>query len=712
MPHPLDNLFNPQSIAVIGASDKPQSVGMKVLNNLRQGQFKGKLYAVNPKHKRLFDEPCFPTVSDINKAIDLAVITTPATTVLNILQDCGKAGVKSAIVISAGFSEIGAEGKELEQAIASVAKQYHIRMIGPNCLGVMRPHLNMNATFDNNSALSGGIALVSQSGALCAGILDWAIDKRIGFSALISLGNSVDVDFGDVMTFLASDPFTKSILLYIEGVHHARSFMDGLRTAAQQKPVIAIKAGRHNLGSRAALSHTGALIGNDDVFAAALRRAGVVRVYTIEELFTATEMLASNYRVKNNRLAIITNGGGAGVMAADRAAEVEVTLPTLSEKTLQQLNDVLPSNWSKQNPVDIIGDATPERYDAAIQICLQDENIDALLALLVPVAMSNPLKVAEQIIADAKNSKKPIFASWMGKKHVQSARELFSKHNLPNFSTPEKAVTAFSYLARYTENQEFLAQTPAFSHEQHPDEHCKKARAIMEAASKQNRTVLSADESKTILKLFSIPVNESVNASDADQAVSSANKLGYPVVMKINSPDITHKSDANGVILNVKDDEAVRQAFKQLIQNAKNYKSDATILGVAVERMIKTPHDRELMIGVINDPVFGPVISFGAGGVLVEIMQDRALQLPPLNRFLAEKLIHQTRVAKMLDKFRNMPAVNKEKLIETLLHISDLVCELPYIQEMDINPLIINEREVIAVDARIIIKKGSDPFEK
>lgn len=704
MPHTLNNFFEPTSIAVIGASDKPNSVGMKVFKNLLQEHYVGKLYAVNPKHKQVQGYRCFASVKDITDAIDLAIITTPALTVLDIIKDCSEKNIRAVVIISSGFSEMGSEGKQLERTILDIAHQHQMRIIGPNCLGIMRPSLNMNASFDNNFALSDGIALVSQSGAISAAILDWSINKKIGFSALISLGNCADVDFGDVLNFLSTDAKTKSILLYIEGIKNSKKFMDGLRVAASKKPVVVIKGGINQQGSRAALSHTGAIIGDDDVFDAVLKRAGVVRVTTIAELFSAAEILSSQYDgVKGNRLIVITNGGGAGVMAADHAAQMHVYLPNLCEKTLSALNQVLPKQWSHQNPIDIIGDATPERYHAALEIVTK-EDVDAILTILVPVSMSNPHQVAEQIISDARKSNKLILACWMGEKQVKSAWKLFSENKIPCFNTPEKAIAAFSYLANYFQNQQLLKQnSQPLLLEPKPD--TEKVRSIFELALSKNLTTLTSIESKQILKAFFIPVAEPREASTQQEAVVIAEAIGFPVVMKINSPDITHKQEAKGVALNIQNTQAVRETFDQLIDNAKRLFPHANVLGVTLEPMLKTPNDREIMIGVIHDKVFGPVISFGTGGTFVEIIKDRALELPPLNRFLALNLINKTRIAKALGKFRNMPAVNLENIINILLRVSELVCEFPEIQELDINPIICNEHNVIAVDARIIIEK-------
>lgn len=704
----INHFFEPHSIAVIGASDRAHSVGRKVFNNLLTGGFAGKLYAVNPKHSFVQKQPCYSSVNDIHAAIDLAIITTPNHTVQKILEECGKKHIHAAVIISSGFSEMGQEGKALESAILKTANQFHIRLIGPNCLGIMRPHLKMNATFDNNTALPDSLALVSQSGAICAAILDWAVNKKIGFSSIISLGNITDVDFGDVLDYLARDEKTKSILLYIEGIKNAPAFMQGLRTAARTKPVIAIKGGTNQQGSRAALSHTGAIIGDDDVFDAALKRAGVVRVMTIDELFSAAEILSSNhFAVKGNRLMIITNGGGAGVMAADHAAKLNISLPDLSHDTIEKLNQVLPEQWSHRNPLDIIGDATPKRYHTVLDIC-SDESIDGILTILVPIAMSNPLEVAKQIIADSKLSNKLILACWMGEKQVKSSWKLFEKHKIPFFDTPEKAISAFSYLANYYDNQQLLQQMPK-PHSLSPKPDVKSAHAIIESVFNDQRTLLTSIESKKLLKSFLISVSETKEATTHDEAIAIAKNMGFPLVMKINSPDITHKQEAHGVALNITNEHTVKETFDQLIKDAKRAYPDAIILGVTLEPMIKSTNDRELMIGIINDKVFGPVISFGAGGTYVEIIKDRALALPPLNTFIAKHLIARTKIAGALGEFRHMPAIDMDALINMLLRVSDLIDHLPDIEQMDMNPVIANDKEVIAVDARIVMKKNKGP---
>lgn len=700
--HYLSKLFAPQSIAVIGASVRPNAIGTKVFSNIIECGYQGKLYAVNPKYTEVKDRPCVKSILEINAVIDLVIIVTPAHTVTDILIECGKKQVPIAVIIAAGFAEIGTEGEKLQDDIASIAKQFHINVLGPNCLGFIRPSQQLNATFSNNTALPGNIALVSQSGAFCASILDWALPQKIGFSGLVSIGNAMDIDFADLLDFFAYDTATQSILLYIEGIKNARRFMSSLRLATRVKPVIVLKAGRFASGSAAAISHTGALIGADDVFDAALHRAGAVRVFTIAQLFAAAEILSRNYQIAGNRLAIVTNGGGLGVMAADRASELNVALPALSTTSLQTLNQLLPNYWSKRNPLDILGNADAERYAKVIDACIAEPDIDGVLAMLTPVVNADPTATAEKIIAVASASTKPVLACWLGGEQVARARELFSQHRVPDFSVPEAAIEAFHYLAAYHHGQELLAQVPPpITYYHQPDIHA--AHYIIEQALSQQRNVLTTMEAKAVLSAFGIPVSQPITAIDADTAVAAAEKLGYPVVMKINSPDITHKQDVGGVQLNLANATAVKSAFVTMLANVQLLQPQAHILGVTVERMFKQANDRELMIGVMHDRVFGPVISFGAGGTIVEIMQDRALALPPLNSFIAKQLIQQTRIAKLLGPFRNMPAVNVDAIVQTLLSVSEMVCELPHIQEMDINPLIANDQQVIAVDARIVV---------
>jgi acetyltransferase len=674
-----------------------------VFRNLLAGGFSGGLYAINPKRETVQGKPCYPDIESLRQPVDLAVIATPAPTVPDIIRRCGEAGVRVALVLSAGFGEAGDAGAALEKEVLDHARRYDMRIVGPNCLGILRPQSGLNASFSNNNALPGRMAFVSQSGALCTAVLDWAQGSDIGFSAIVSLGDAADVDFGDVLSYLAMDPHTSSILLYVEGIRNARGFFSGLRIAARLKPVVVVKAGRQAAGSRAAVSHTGALVGSDDVFHAALRRAGVVRAYTIKQLFAAAEILASRrYRVHGNRLAIVTNGGGPGVMAADRAAEMDVDLPELDPPTLQALNAALPAHWSQGNPVDILGDAGPERYRQAVSLCLADPAVDGVLVMLTPQPMTRPLAAAEATIAAAEASDKPVLACWMGKGQVEQARALFGQHQLAHFDTPEASVEAFAFLASYRSNQELLMQVPGpLGRRSEPD--VEGARLIIEGVLADGRSQLSELESKAILRAFGVPVVETIEASSASQALVVAESLGFPLVMKINSPDITHKSDVGGVRLNIQTAGAVRSTFNELVEAVRAKRPDAKLAGVTLEPMIKRANGRETMIGVVRDPVFGPAISFGAGGTAVEVMHDRFVSLPPLNRFIAAQMIERTRISRLLGAFRNLPPVNREALENVLLRVSELVCELPHVTELDINPLIVDEHGAIAVDARLVV---------
>lgn len=701
--HFLHALFAPKSIAVFGASDRTDSVGGVVFANLRSAGFAGPVVPINPKHETVQGVPAFPALDKVGQPIELAVVCTPAATVPDIIDHCGRLGVKGAIILTAGFSETGEAGKALEQRLLETAARHGVRFIGPNCLGAMRPALGFNATFNRGMAKPGKLALVSQSGALCTAILDWAQVNDVGFSSVISMGASADVDFGDILDFLLHDPETESILLYIEGIRHARSFMSALRAAARVKPVIAVKVGRHAAGIRAAQSHTGALVGADDVFDAALRRAGVVRVQSVMQLFALAKALSSaSHRTCNDRLAIVTNAGGPGVIATDRAADLGLTLASLSDTTMARLDAVLPPTWSHGNPVDVIGDATPERYAHAITSCLADPAVDGVLVILTPQAMTAPTAVAEQVIHLAKTHGKPLLACWMGEAQVAEARRLFTQAGIPHYRSPELAVETFSFIADYYRNRQLLLQTPGpLSHHAQPD--VEGARLLIEGVLAEHRTLLSEVESKALLAAFRIPVAPTMVARSPNDALLIAQQLGFPVAMKIHSPDITHKSDSGGVRLNLANAHAVRSAYHDIIAQVKKNLPEARIDGVCIEPMVIKPNGRELMVGIIGDPVFGPVITFGAGGTAVEVLADRAVSLPPLNTHLVRNLIAGTRVSRMLGAFRNMPAIDMQALETLLLRVSEMVCELPWIREMDINPLIVDENDALAVDARIII---------
>lgn len=708
--HYLDSLFAPHAVAVFGASERAGSVGACVFDGLLHGGFTGNIYPINPKHDTVQGKTCFAHIGDIKDKIDLAVIATPAATVPEIIHQCGEHGARAAVVLSAGISE--GNGGTLEKAMLDAAAHYRLRILGPNCLGIIRPTIGLNATFSRSTAKEGTLALVSQSGALCTAILDWAEPRGIGFSAVVSLGAAADVDFGDILDYLALDARTESILLYVEGIKDARRFMSGLRVAARLKPVVVVKVGRHAEGSRAAASHTGALVGSDDVFDAALQRAGVVRAQTIDQLFSAAQLLATRQRVKGNRLAIITNGGGPGVMATDRAIDLGMELANLDGNTLAELDKALPPTWSHGNPIDVLGDAPAERYQNAVRACLDDGNVDAALVMLSPQAMTDPLAAAQAVIDARGKRTKPVLACWLGGNQVIEARTLLTRAGIPTFFSPEAAVEAFAYLANYQRNQQLLMQVPApLAERSQPD--VQGARLIIQAALSEHRANLTMTEAKAVLHAFNIPVLTASEARSTSEALVTAENIGFPVAMKISSPDILHKSDVDGVRLNIANAAAVRSVYKELVDHVREKHPNARINGVTIEPMYRGANGRELLLGVIRDPVFGPVISFGAGGTAAEILHDRSVALPPLNTFIARRMIEQTRVAKLLGAFRDMPAAHLDGVVRVLRQLSEMVCELPEIRELDINPLIADETGVFAADARIVVdfvKPSSNPY--
>ena len=701
--HYLTPLFSPRSIAVFGASDRIDSVGQIVFHNMLESKFKGALYPVNSRVSEVQGHPAYASIAEIEDEIELVVIATPPQTVPDIIEECGKHGVKAAVIITAGFAEAGAEGQELERRLLDNAKHYRIRLVGPNCLGVMRPVIGLNATFNKGGANAGKLALVSQSGALCTAILDWAKMNDVGFSSVVSMGSSADVDFGEILDYLVSDNETQNILLYIEGIRESRRFMSSLRAAARVKPVILIKVGRHEAGSKAAMSHTASLVGSDNAFDAAVRRAGVVRVQTVTQLFSAAKALSCGFHPSGNRLAIVTNGGGPGVMATDRASDLGLVMASLSDVTMERLNQALPSNWSHGNPVDIIGDAQADRYRHAVAACLEDPNVDGVLTILTPQAMTKPLEAAQAVIELANQYSKPLLTCWMGEAQVAESRKLFAHAKKPNFRTPEPAVEVFSYLSDYYQNQKLLMQMPEpLSHQLPPD--VEGARMVIEGALQDKRKVLSEMESKALLSAFHIPVAQTMVARSPNEALLIAQQLGFPVAMKVNSRDISHKSDAGGVLLNLGNAQAVRAAYHEIIESVRRNRPGSCIDGVSIQPMIVKPNGRELMVGVSHDPVFGPVITFGAGGTTVEVMGDAQISLPPLNAYLARDLISRTRVSKLLGAFRHMPPADINALESVLLRVSEMVCELPMLMEMDINPLIVDEHGLLAADARVVVE--------
>lgn len=702
MQHFLHAFFAPKSIVLFGASERVSSIGETVYKNLIGETFAGPIYLVNPKHSEVFGERCFKNIFEIDHPVDLAVIAAPATHVNQIMEDCGKCGVKAAIILTAGFGETGSIGKKLEQKVQHTARRFGIRFIGPNCLGVIRPKSGLNATFNKGSANDGSLALISQSGALCTSILDWAKSRKLGFSAVVSIGGTADVHFGELLDYLIYDANTKSILLYIEGINHARSFISALKAASRVKPILVMKVGRHNTGTQAAKTHTGAISGQDDVFNAVLRQAGAVRGFKVNDLFVAATVLSKDKRLKGDNLVIVSNGGGPGAIAADRASDLDLQLSALSEQTKSALTEFLPTNWSQANPVDIIGDAPPERYEKALAVCLNDKTIDGIIIILTPQAMTEPLNVAKIIVNAAQDSKKVLIACFMGGEHVSSARALLEENNIPMFQTPEAAIEAFSYLRNFALNQKLLLQAPEpLQNKNHT--HSEGPKIIIENALSQGRTMLTELESMAILNAYGISTPQAAIARDANEAVIEAESIGYPVVMKIYSNDISHKSDIGGVRLGLINATAVKSAYQDMIKEVSNQLPEAKLIGVTVESMYTKKMGRELMVGLVTDQAFGPVVSFGAGGTAVEIMRDREVAIPPLNKTLVAELISRTKVSKMLGPFREMPACNLAAIEQVLLSVSQMACELPWIKELDINPLMVDDQNAIALDARIVI---------
>ncbi len=702
----LDKIFDPKSVAIIGASDVEGSVGFAIVKNLTQFGYAGKVYLVNIRKPEILGVRTYPTIMEVPEVVDLAMIATPAKTVPDVMEECGRAGVKGVIIVSAGFKETGPEGKALERKILDEARKYGIRVIGPNCIGIMRPRLNLNATFVNKVAKPGKIAFLSQSGALGSAILDWAISQNIGFSNFVSVGSMIDVDFGDLIDYFGSDPHTKSILMYVEGITEARKFMSAARHFARTKPIIVIKSGKYSESAKAAASHTGSLSGEDAIYNAAFKRAGIVRVDEIADLFNAAEVLGTQPLPKGPNLAIITNAGGPGVMATDALISGGGNLAKLSDETLNKLNSVLPPFWSHGNPIDVLGDAQPERYKAAIQACLNDENVDGIVIIFTQQGVVEGKSVAKgivEMIREKAYNDKTIVTSFIGNGAAHEANAIFNANNIPTYSTPEQAVKTYLTMYQYQRNIELIYETP----EELPVGSAPPKRPIsvvFRAAALENREVLTEDEAKRVLKYYNFPVVETAVANNVDEAVAYARRMGYPVVLKILSPQIVHKSDAGGVILDVHSEKEVRQGFETLIQRATAYNPEAQIIGVTVQPMIERK-GHEVIIGGKTDAVFGPTILFGMGGVGVELFKDYSIGLPPLNTTLIRRMMEETKIYQLLKGYRQAPAVNLIVLEETLLLFSQLLVDFPQIKEIDINPLLINEKDACILDARIVIDK-------
>ena len=691
--HYLTPLFAPSSIIVfagpLDAPASPSSQAQALVSALKAQTFAGSL--------RFLDIHSSGTLADLAQArADLAIIALPPAEVAAALEIAGRVACRAALIISSGI------GAEQASALHKIARREGIYLLGPNGLGMQRPHLHLNASAAGPLAQRGSLALVSQSGALTASMLDWAANNAVGFSSVVSLGAHTAVDMAHVLDFLANDVQTQSIVLYLEGISNARRFMSALRMAANAKPVVVLKAGRRPAGNEAAQTHSGAIVGSDDVFDAALRRAGAVRVRSFVELFSAAKCLASRYRPVGKRLAIVTNGGGPGVLAADWINELQLALGKLSSESMAKLKPLLPEQASLTDLIDVSEDAQAEHYRAAIHAASQDRGVDGVLAIYSPKAGHDAAAVAQALAEEKKAMGKPLLSCWMGDHTVLAARGILKAAEIPSFRTPEAAVGAFGNIASFYQNQLLLQQTPPpLSTLAKPD--IEGARLVIESVLAERRKVLTEMESKTLLSAFHIPVTQTILARNANEAMMIATQLGFPAVLKIDSPDISHKSDVGGVALNVMNATGVRDTYNDMVQRVKNLRPDAQINGVTVQRMVRSRTGREIYIGLVTDDPFGPVIAFGAGGTMIELINDRAMELPPLNQFLARRLIERPRVAETLGEWRGNPAANVDVLEQILLRISEMVCELPQLREMDINPIIVDEHGAVAVDARIVI---------
>ena len=700
----LDSLFHPRSVAVFGASDRPASVGATVWRNLKAGGFGGAFYAVNPGREQVDGDRAWPSAAALPETPELAVICTPPQTVAGLVAELGERGTRAAIVLTAG------QTAAQKQAMLDAARRHLLRILGPNCLGLLAPHVGLNASFAHRAAAPGPLAFVSQSGALVTAMLDWAAGRGIGFSQFVSLGEHADVDFGDLLDWLANDPATRAILLYVESIEAPRKFMSAARAAARNKPVIVVKAGRTSAGQQAAASHTGALAGSDIVFDAAIRRAGMLRVSTLQGLFDAAETLA-HFRgaatgdeardTRLDRLTLVTNGGGAGVMAADEAASRGVELAALSAATREALDAGLPPNWSQANPVDIIGDAPVARYEHTFRTLLADPEAGTLLFMHAPTAIVPSAEIAAALLPLAQAAPQRLLACWLGDAAVAQARQAFQAAGVPCYDTPEAAVEAFAMLLEYRRNQAQLLQAPPVGSAPVPPD-LARVRAAIAPALAEGREWLTEPEAKAVLEAIAVPVaGTRIVGADADEAVAAAQAVGWPVALKILSPQITHKSDVGGVALDLADEAALRSAVAAMLARVRAARPDADLSGFTVQRMVRRPRALELIVGASLDPLFGPVILFGAGGTAVEVVADRAVALPPLNEPLARALVDRTRIARLLAGWRDVPAADRDALHGVLMAVSQLLAEVPEITELDINPLLADAEGVIALDARV-----------
>jgi len=706
--HPLDVFFSPKNVAVIGATEAAGSVGRTTLWNLISSPFGGTVFPVNPKRPSVLGIKAYPTVAEVPAKVDLAVVVTAAPSVPGIIRECVQAGVKAAVVISAGFQELGPDGRRLQEQVREQAQAGGMRIIGPNCLGIMSPVTGINASFAASMARPGNVAFISQSGALCTAVLDWSMEANVGFSRFVSIGAMVDVGWGDLIDYLGGDHHTRSILIYMESIGDPRSFLSAAREVALRKPVILIKAGRTAAGGKAAASHTGAMTGSDDVLDAAFRRCGVLRVTNISELFYMAEVLSKQPRPRGPRLTILTNAGGPAVLATDALLAAGGQLTDLSPETMSALNALLPPHWSRNNPVDILGDAGPDRYAKALEIAATDPNSDGLLVILTPQAMTDATKTAELLKPYSRLREKPVLASWMGGPEVASGVRILNNSGIPSFSYPDTAARMFCYMHRYAENLRQLYETPRLAQDEDRQIDRGAASAILDRVRKTGRTLLTEAESKDLLRTYGIPVTDCRVAATEEDALAAAASIGYPVVLKLHSETITHKTDVGGVKLRLETPDAVRRAFGEIRDAVAARANPSDFLGVTVQPMVRIS-GFELILGSSQDAQFGPVLLFGLGGQMVEVFRDRALGLPPLTSSLARRMMEQTRIYTALEGVRGQRAVDLAALEEMLVRFSHLVAEQPSIAEIDINPLLASPEGLLALDARVVLAEGPPP---
>jgi acetyltransferase len=718
--HPLRSIFSPQNVAVIGATEKAGSVGRTILQNLISSPFGGTVFPVNPKRSSLLGIKAYPTIKDVPDPVELAVIVTPAPSIPSLIGECIQAGVKGAIIISAGFKEIGPEGAKLEEQILEQTQKSGIRIVGPNCLGVMNPISGLNATFAAGMAHKGSVAFISQSGALCTAVLDWSFKATVGFSSFVSIGSMLDVDWGDLIYYLGDDPYTESIVIYMESIGDARSFLSAAREIALSKPIIVIKPGRTEGAARAAASHTGSLTGSDEVLEAAFRRAGVLRVDSIRDIFSMADVLGKQPRPKGPRLTILTNAGGPGVLATDKLLTTGGELAEISPLTMNKLDEFLPTSWSHNNPIDIIGDASPERYARSLEVAADDPKSDGLLVILTPQAMTDPTATAEALKSYAKTFNKPVLASWAGGLEVAEGESILNRAGIPTFEYPDDAARAFSYMWQLTYNLKTLYETPSLPDDADSGPERDKAKTIIEHVRAAGRELLTEAESKELLSAYGIPTTPTLISTSAKEAREMATQLGYPVVVKLHSKTITHKTDVGGVKLDLQDADAVESAFVAIRKSVTEKVGAQHFLGITIQPMVRV-EGYELIVGSSIDPQFGPVLLFGTGGQLVEVFKDRALALPPLNTTLARRMIERTKIYTALKGIRGRQPVDMDALEKLLVRFGQLVVEQRWIKEIDINPLIAstagasiglrrehspNERtgpSLLALDARVLL---------